>query len=218
MRALVGIALLGACGSADVIPPSAQRPLPELHELVGNTTAKARSRMVPPEAFLRAYLVWFGGLSPQEVPKRAHGFNLFDSWPDYLAALGLPDYQIDVPRVTQSNTMMLATLGRLGEALCVRSVEHDLHARTAPEARVVFAFEPKPEPTLAEFAPRFDVLHRTFLGYPAELAPEGRIAKFFALYQQVAAHHAASRPLTPDETAWAAVCTALVQHPETELY
>ncbi len=209
---------LAACGSTDVIPPSPQRPLPERHEVVAGGVAKTRQRMVPPEAFLRAYLGWFGGLAPIDVMRRAHGFNLFDQWQDYLAALGLPDYHLDVPRVSQSNTMMLATLGRLGEALCVRAVEHDLRANIALTERVVFAFDPKESPTLADFTPRFDVLHRTFLGYPAELAPRGRIEHFFTLYQQIAANHSGSKPLTSDETAWAAICTALVQHPETELY
>jgi hypothetical protein len=113
---------------------------------------------------------------------------------------------------------MLATLGRLAEALCVRSVEHDLRHKLPVEARVLFAFESIAEPTRADFAPRFDVLHRTFLGYPAELAPAGRIERFFALYRQVAANHPAGRPLSGDEAGWAAVCTALVQHPETGLY
>ena len=145
---------------------------------------------------------------------------MFDAWDDYLAALGLPDYKIDLPRQTQSNTLMLATLGRLGEALCVRAAEHDLHQKQPLDQRVVFAFDvPKGAPTDDEFAARFDVLHRTFLGYPATLGPPDRVARFHALYAAVAARHAgAKQPLTPDESAWAAVCTALVQHPEAELY
>ncbi len=150
---------------------------------------------------------------------------MFDAWDDYLAALGLPDYRADLPRAQQSNTLMLATLGRLGEALCARGVEHDLHGgKPAPLAsRVVFAFEPtKAAPSDAELAERIDVLHRTFLGYPLALAPADRTAKLEALYRAVVAHHIAAKdkkaPLTPDETAWVAVCSALVQHPEAELY
>ena len=172
--------------------------------------------MVPPEAYLRAYLGWFGGLVPLDVQQRARPKQLFDAWDDYLAALGLPDYRTDLPRQTQSNTLMLATLGRLGEAMCVRAVEHDLHGKTPPaiDARVVFAFDSK-----AEFAIGFDVLHRTFLGYPAKLAPADRASRFQQLFTDVAKRHAgATNPLTADETAWAAVCTALVQHPEAELY
>lgn len=173
--------------------------------------------MVSPEVYLRAYLAWFGGLAPLDIQAKARPRGLFDAWDDYLAALGLPDYKTDVPRQTQSNTLMLATLGRLGEALCVRAAEHDLHAKTPLDQRVVFAFEAGPDDDLA-FATRFDVLHRLFLGYPAKLAPGDRVAKFHALYQDVAARHTAKGPLTSDETAWVAVCTALVQHPEAELY
>jgi hypothetical protein len=88
---------------------------------------------------------------------------------------------------------------------------------------VVFAFEvTKAAPTHAEFAARFDVLHRTFLGYPAELAPADRVSRFYAFYNKIVAAHAPIKKpppvLTADETAWGAVCTALVQHPEVELY
>jgi hypothetical protein len=183
-----------------------------------DATPKQQRRMVPAEAFLRAYLTWFGGLAPLEVQKRAATGNLFDAWTDYLAVLGLPDYAHDFPRVTQSNTMMLATVGRLAEALCVRAAEHDLHANAPIDKRIIFAFDVPPHPTLAQFAVGFDVLHRTFLSYPAELAPPGRLGRFFSLYQQVVAYHSSSTRLSPDETAWVAVCTALVMHPETELY
>lgn len=218
MRAALILAL-AACGPAEVIAPGAAQPLPPAHEVVVDTTPKARPRMMPSEVYLRAYLEWFGGLAPLDVQNRARGRGLFDAWDDYLAALGLPDYKIDLPRQTQTNTLMLSAFGRLGEALCVRAVEHDLHGKKTPLAdRVIFAFEPTAKPpTEAEFAPRFDVLHRTFLGYPAELAPAERTAKFFALHQAVAKRHAKG-PLTADETGWAAVCTALVQHPETGLY
>jgi hypothetical protein len=210
---------LAACGPADVLAPGPAQPLPPAHEIVVDTTPKARPRMMPPEVYLRAYLRWFGGLAPLDVQARARGRGLFDAWDDYLAALGLPDYRIDLPRQTQSNTLMVSAFGRLGEALCLRAVEHDLHIKKTPLAeRVIFAFEPtRQPPTAAEFTPRFDVLHRTFLGYPAALAPAERTPRFFALHEAVAARHAKG-PLTGDETGWAAVCTALVQHPETGLY
>jgi hypothetical protein len=180
-------------------------------------SAAQRAEMVPAEAMLRAYLSWFGGLTPEQVVQRAHGGNRFDAWSYYLAALGLPDYHVDAPRVAQSNTVMLAALGRVGEALCAHAAEHDLHDHAPPAARAVFAFEPVAGPTRDQFAAGFDVLHRTFLGYPAHLAPADRVDRFDALYRQVAAHHPRGR-LTADETAWVAVCTALVQHPEAELY
>ena len=175
--------------------------------------------MVAPEVYLRAYLTWFGGLAPLEVQQKARPKALFDAWDDYLAALGLPDYTIDLPRQTQSNTLMRATLGRLGEALCIRAAEQDLHRKTAPAARIVYAFEATAAPSDAQLATGLDVLHRTFLGYPLRLAPADRTAKLSALYRSVAQRHAgAKQPLTADETAWAAVCTALVEHPEAELY
>jgi hypothetical protein len=216
--AVIAIALATACDLPDAIEPSAPTALPPGHTVLLDQTPKQRRQMVPAEVLLRAYLTWFGGLVPSEVVQRAHGGNLFDQWQYYVAALGLPDYHVDAPRVSQSNTVMLAALGRLGEALCVRSAEHDLGARTRPEARVVFAFEPVDRPTRAQFATGFDVLHLTFLGYPASLAPADRVDRYYALFQQVAARHQDSRHLSADETGWAAVCTALVQHPEAELY
>jgi len=213
------VILVCACGQRpDLIEPSDTQPLPAPTESTLDQSLKTRRRMVPPEVFLRAYLTWFGGLAPLEVVKRARGNDLFEQWVDYLVALGLPDYQLDTPRVTQSNPIMLAAIGRLGEALCVRSAEHDLHAHTPLEQRVVFAFDPMSEPSLPEFASRFDVLHRTFLGYPANLAPAGRVDRFFALHRQVAANHASNPKLSPDELGWVAVCTALVEHPEAGLY
>ena len=202
--------LLVACG-ASTVAPSKPAPLPAAHEVALDTTPKEKKRMLPPEVYLRAYLGWFGGLAPLDVQARARPKGLFDAWEDYLAALGLPDYKIDLPRQTQSNTLMLATLGRLGEVLCVRAAEHDLHAHQQPA--VVFAFDPR-----ADFAVGFDVLHQTFLGYPVRLAPADRVQKFQKLFDDVRARHKAKNPLSPDETAWAAVCAALVQHPEAELY
>ena len=210
--------VLAAC-AAGRVAPSAPEPLPAHEERAIDTTPKEHRRMLPPEAYLRAYLGWFGGLAPLAVQQRARPRGMFDSWGDYLAALGLPDYKLDLPRQTQSNTLMLATLGRLGEALCVRAAEHDLHGKTPAAARVVFTFDAVASPDEAQFAARFDVLHRTFLGYPARLAPAARVPRYYALYRRVAAQHAGRKqPLGPDETAWAAVCAALVQHPEAVLY
>jgi hypothetical protein len=218
MRRLA-LALLAACAAPTHLAPSAPAPLPAATTTAIDTTPKEQRRMVPPEAYLRAYLAWFGGLAPLDAQQRAKPKGMFDTWDDYLAALGLPDYKLDLPRQGQTNALMLATLGRLGEALCARAAERDLHAKSALAARVVFAFEPVVSPDDAQFAERFDVLHRTFLGYPARLAPPERIPRFRALYRAVAARHAgAKQPLDADEAAWAAVCSALVQHPEAELY
>jgi len=220
-RARAALVLLAACAAPGPLAPSAPQPLPTHTETMIDTTPKERRRMVSPEVYLRAYLTWFGGLAPLDVEARARPRAQFDHWDDYLAALGLPDYKIDLPRQIQSNTLMLATLGRLGETLCVRAAERDLHGKPPPavDARVVYAFEVVAAPSQADFAARFDVLHRTFLGYPARLAPADRVSRFYGLYQAVAQRHAGAKgSLTADETAWAAVCTALVTHPEAELY
>ena len=206
----LALLFLIACGPPAALSGTATK-LPAVQQLAVDTTPKERRRMMPPEVYLRAYLGWFGGLVPLDVQQRARPKGLFDAWDDYLAALGLPEYKTDLPRQTQSNTLMLATLGRLGEALCVRAAEHDLHQNAQP--RVLYKFDS------ADFAARFDVLHRRFLGYPARLAPPDRIARFEALYRSVAERHGGKKqPLTADETAWAAVCAGLVQHPEAEFY
>ena len=216
-RLAIALVLAAACGRPDAISPGAPTEMPARHEVVLDRAPKQRRQMLPAEVILRAYLAWFGGLLPEEVFQRAHGSNLFDHWEYYLPALGLPDYHVDAPRVSQSNTVMLAALGRLGEALCVRSVEHDLRERTPLDARVVFAFEPIGNPTRSQFAVGFDVLHMTFLGYPSNLAPAERIDRYYALFRKVAERHH-DRRLSPDQAGWAAVCAGLVQHPEAELY
>lgn len=222
MRAWIAaacVAMVACGGHHESIEASRPVTLPTTSEQLIAPTASTHRRMVPPEVLLRAYLTWFGGLVPADVEKQARGRGLFDQWNAYLGALGLPDYHLNVPRVTQSNTIMLAAIGRLGEALCFRMAEHDLHQHTPVASRLIFAFEEKDHPSLDEFAQRFDVLHRTFLGYPATLAPAGRVGRFYSLYQQVAAaHEGAVEPLTADQTAWATICAALVQHPDAELY
>ena len=213
------LAVAAACAAPTQLAPSTSEPLPAHRTVAIDTTPKERRRMVPPEVYLRAYLGWFGGLAPLDVQQRAKPKNMFDTWDDYLAALGLPDYKLDLPRQDQTNTLMLATFGRLGEALCVRAAEHDLHARTAAAARVVFTFEPVAAPDVTQFTERLDVLHRLFLGYPVRLAPADRVPRYYALFKHVSERHAGKQqPLDPDETAWAAICAALVQHPEAELY
>jgi len=72
------------------------------------------------------------------------------------------------------------------------------------------------------FAAPFDVLHRTFLGYPASLAPTDRAARFLALYQDTVKRHAAADApksrLLPEQAGWATVCQGLIRHPEFQLY
>jgi hypothetical protein len=161
-------------------------------------------------------------LQAQKIARGNDGSALFDTWDDYLFELGLPDYRNELPRATQSNALMIATFERLGIALCDRSVEHDL--RGAPmELRAVFAFDP-PTGTLSEaqFTPLFDTLHRTFLGYPANLAPTDRTHRFYQLYSNIVSTHsmpdAGHFRFTPAEAGWAAVCYGLVRHPEFHVY
>lgn len=215
---LAALFIVAACATQGTIEASAPVPLPE-HAIVLMDAQNVRElrRMLPPEAYLRSYLVWFGGLAPKQIA--LHPGSLFDTWADYLSSLGLPDYRRDSPRQEQTNALMLATKGRLGEALCMRAAEHDLHARTPMSERVIFKFDLPPASDLATFTQRFDVLHRRFLGYPVRLAPAERSARFFELYRGIAERHAGEkRPLTAEELAWAGICTALVQHPEATLY
>jgi hypothetical protein len=219
VTAWLACAVLGACSGPATVSPSAPQPLTVNATPAVAGSARELRRMVPPEAYLRAYIVWFGGLAPKQIQTTAHPGALFDTWNDYLAALGLPEYKRDLPRQEQTNALMLATLGRLGEALCARAVEHDLAGRPAGGEHVVFKFDAAPALDQPAFTQRFDQLHRKFLGYPARLAPADRVPRFFALYRDVVARHAGeAKPLTAEQAGWAAVCTALIQHPEAELY
>jgi hypothetical protein len=199
------------------------------HDGVAQDTApKEGPRLVQVETYIRTYLSLFGGLAPLDAQQRLRGGSgqLFDTWSEYLAALGLPDHRTDIPRGAQANAMMVATFERLGIALCDRAVEYDLRGGTPrPVAeRLIFAFElTSAEPTDAQFAERFDVLHRTFLGYPAALAPPERLRRFLGLYRAVVARRAASdggasTRFSPTETGWATVCYGLIRHPEFHLY
>jgi hypothetical protein len=233
MRSLAAacLAALAACGApAERVAAGPSAPLPEHGVTVEDTAPKEDLRLVPPEVYMRTYLRLFGGLAPLDAQKRARGADgagLFDAWDDYVSALGFPDYRLDVPRLTQTNALMAATFERLGVALCDRALEHDLKAPKGAELpplseRLVFAFElPHGAMDQAAFASRFDVLHRTFLGYPASLAPPERTARFFQLYRDIVAGHTKADPrsrFTPDEAGWASVCYGLVRHPEFHLY
>jgi hypothetical protein len=227
----VALCILAACGApAERVVAGPSAPLPEHAVTEEDSAPKEDLRLVPPEVYMRTYLRLFGGLAPLDAQKRARGGDgagLFDAWDDYVSALGFPDYRQDVPRQTQTNALMAATFERLGIALCDRALEHDLQAPKGGQPpplneRLVFAFE-LPRGTVDEgaFAPRFDVLHRTFLGYPASLAPPERTARFFQLYRDIVAGHARTDPrsrFTPDEAGWASVCYGLVRHPEFHLY
>jgi hypothetical protein len=223
--------LVGCAGSPpETVAPGPKTALVAAGVLSEDTAPKEDLRLVPPEAYMRTYLQLFGGLAPLDAQKRARGGDgaqLFDTWDDYVSALGLPDYRFDIPRQTQTNALMVATFERLGVALCDRAVEHDLKAPKGgappPVAeRLVFAFDaPAGEVDANGFASRFDTLHRTFLGYPASLAPPQRVARFYRLYEDIVAGHAKADPksrFSPSEAGWAAVCYGLVRHPEFHLY
>jgi hypothetical protein len=227
----VAASLVTACATpAQQVFPGPKTALPSHGVLAEDVAPKEDLRMVPPEAYMRTYITLFGGLAPLDVQKRARGADggqLFDTWDDYVSALGFPDYRLDIPRQSQTNALMVATFERLGVALCDRAVEHDLKVpkggeQPALKDRVVFAFDlPKGALDAGAFAPRFDVLHRTFLGYPSALAPPQRVARFFQLYRDIASNHAKVDPksrFSPDEAGWAAVCYGLVRHPEFHLY
>ena len=230
-RLLVLFTALAGAGCA-AAPPVLVAPIPagalEPTSVGAQDTApKEDLRLVPPEVTMRTYLRLFGSLAPLDFQKDARGRDggsLFDTWDDYVAALGFPDHRLDVPRQTQTNALMVATFERIGVALCDRALEHDWKGSSPRpvEERVIFAFDPpKGNVSLAAFASPFDVLHRTFLGYPASLAPAERSQRFYALFESIAKGHAKAAPksrFTPDEAGWAAVCYGLVRHPEFHLY
>src|SRR6185312_13647600 len=182
------VALLACAHPPEVVYPGPKQAVAPAGVVAEDTAPKEDLRLVPPEVYMRTYMQLFGALAPGDVQKRARGGDgnaLFDSWDDYVSALGFPDYRLDIPRQTQTNALMVATFERLGVALCDRAVEHDLKAPKggSPPAigqRAIFAFDvPRGELDAQEFATRFDVLHRTFLGYPASLAPPQRGARFY---------------------------------------
>ncbi len=225
----VTLALFAAslgCSKPDAtLPDGHPSILADAGRTTEDTSSKQAPRLLSQEAYIRSYMLLFGGLSPLETETAARGQDsgaLFGTWNDYTASLGLPEYTVDLPRMTQTNTLMLATFERMGVALCDRAVERDL--RTTPnEKQVVFAFDIPAAPLdAAGFATRFDSLHRTFLGYPARLAPASRGPAFFKLYgDTVAAAGAMGAPVSrfsPPEAGWAAVCYGLVRHPEFHLY
>jgi hypothetical protein len=216
---------LAACGGDAGTKSVPVKSIPGHDTLPEDTSPKQGPRLVPPEVYIKTYLSLFGGLSPIEVQAAAQATDktqLFDSWNDYLASLGLPDYRIDIPRATQTNALMLATFERLGVALCDRALERDLMQGGAGKPQLIFAFDAPDTLDEAGFGERFDVLHRTFLGYPAKLAPDDRVGRFFTLYNDTVARHAQKGApksrFTPAQAGWASVCYGLVRHPEFHLY
>lgn len=228
MRQILIGALLAllACKGADPnsVAPSEPDKVPAQDPVPQDNTRKESPRLVPAESYMRTYLMLFGGQSALQAQTqlRAGGGNLFDNWASYLGALGLPNYTLDLPRKGETNALMIATFERLGIALCDKAVEKDL--RGSPPVpvgkRLIFDFDVPAAPVdQAGFAARFDLLHRTFLSYPAALAPTDRTARFFKLYQDTAAQHDAKNSrFTPTQAGWAAVCYGLVRHPEFHLY
>jgi hypothetical protein len=188
-------------------------------------------RLVPAEALIHSYTAIFGDLVLPSVREKYDVGNRearYFGWQEHLSALGLPDYHRDLPRVTQTNTVMVAEFERLATELCDRAAGRDLVVRanpataskdSDPSAPRVFDFAPKPGPlSESEFRPRFDVLHRTFLGYPAELAPKERVEEFYALYTHVEERHRREKKARPDVAAWSSVCQGLARHPEFHHY
>jgi len=221
-RVLLGIsivALLAGCSKSASEPESQPAPLPPGHGVAQDTTPKEGPRLITAESYIRTYLTLFGGLSPMQAQLEARGSDgskLFDTWRDYLGTMGMPDYRYDTPRVSQTNTLMVATFERAGVALCDRALEHD----RAVKPRLIYDFDMPAKLDAAAFAPRFDVVHRTFLNYPAQLAPTDRTNRFWKLYQDTAAAHAkvTGSRFSPAEAGWAAVCYGLIRHPEFHLY
>ena len=223
--ALVGMLFLaGACKNDTIEGGLANVPGHE--SLAQDNTHKESPRLMPAESYMRSYLRIFGGLSPLQAQTAlaAGGDKLFDSWSNYLAAMGLPNYTLDLPRGGQTNALMVATFERLGIALCDKALLSDWSTTVpvAVERRMVYGFDaPKDITDKAAFTAALDVLHRTFLGYPVRLAPTDRVETYYALFNKVSSTHTtdpkASR-FTANQAAWAAMCYGLVRHPEFQLY
>lgn len=218
-------ALLAACTQrpATSRAPGAPEVLPGHGDTRVDTSPKEDPRLLPAESYVRSYLAIFGELAPMEAQRalKQTKSGLFDAWTDYLSALGFPDYRVDLPRGSQTNTLMIASFERLGIALCDAALVRD-QSQTDPAKRAVFDFDlPADEApsTLAQdrFALLFDRLHRLFLGYPAALAPTDRTSRFFGLYRKTVNGHGRTS-FKPNEAGWAAICYGLIQHPEFYLY
>lgn len=221
LAAIVSITACFGTRSPEMVPAVPVASLPGHDKVVVDTTPKEAQRLVPPEAYVRTYLQLFGGLAPLAVQKKAKGAEgnqLFDTWNDYLATLGFPDDKNDLPRAQQTNALMIATFERLGAALCDRAVENDLKGKKPMSERVVFAFDGTSVKDVVEFGARFDILHKTFLGYPASLAPSTRVARFYTLFKDTVARHTEKGKLSPEEAGWGVVCQGLIRHPEFQLY
>lgn len=229
----LALAALGGAGCNSAPPEATVKvtTIPGHDGLPEDTTVKEAPRLIHAEAYMRTYLTLFGGLAPltpiqaQVAARGQDGSALFDTWNDYLMALGFPDYKNDIPRQGQTNAVMVAAFERVGVALCDRALENDLKGMPATpvDKRLIFAFDPPAgAPDQAAFTAGFDVLHRTFLGYPVALAPTDRVTRFFKLYNDVVtAHSAAGAPKTrfsATEAGWAAMCYGLIRHPEFHLY
>jgi hypothetical protein len=227
---MLSLALCAACetgsGPSGNVNPNpgntpGKDPVPQ------DSSQKEPPRLAPAEAYIRSYLMLFGDLSPLQAQTAlaAGGSQLFDSWSAYLGSLGLPTYATDFPRGTQTNALMMATFERLGIALCDKAVEMDIQANKPMEQRLIFTFDTPEKLDLAGFTTRFDALHRTFLSYPASMAPTDRTKRFYDLYQGITAGREkngvppiANRFKKPAEVGWAAVCYGLIRHPEFHLY
>ena len=219
-----GLLILAACKDDTIEGGLANVPGHE--NLAQDNTHKESPRLMAAECYMRSYLRIFGALTPLQAQTQlaAGGDALFDSWNNYLAAMGLPNYTLDLPRGNQTNALMVATFERLGIALCDKALLKDWSTTTpVPLAqRAVYAFDaPKDLTDKTAFSAAFDVLHRTFLGYPVKPAPTNRVDTYCELFNKITATHTtdpkASR-FTANQAAWAAMCYGLVRHPEFQLY
>lgn len=237
LAALLAPALLSCRSAPPEIVHAQEAPSPVVQAAPRESFIPREPRLIPAETLIRSYTAIFGDILPPEIRKNYASANAkapYFGWEQYLSALGLPDYTRDLPRTQQSNTIMVAAFEQLAIFLCDRAALRDLGPNKpkplSPELEglvqfkspPVFDFSAKPGPiTLDEFRPRFDVLHRTFLGYPAALAPPERVEEFHALYTKVEERHRTDKKLggLPSHLAgWSAVCQGLARHPEFHHY
>ena len=174
---------------------------------------------------MRSYLQLFGGLAPLDAQTALRGNNgLFDTWRDYLAALGMPDYTLEIARNPQTNSLMIATFERMGVALCDRAVEKELQADTRRRRRHSERSSLSSRPQRSRRRP----IHRA-LRHPSSdfsrLSGQARQKPIACpLLQDLHRHRGRPRGqgrsqilFTPPLAGWATVCYGLVRHPSSTL-
>ena len=100
---LAGLLALTACKDpvdGNQVMPGGLAAVPGHDTVAQDNTHKEAPRLMAAESYMRSYLRLFGGLTALQAQRdlTSNSGQLFDAWSNYLAALGLPNYAIDLPR------------------------------------------------------------------------------------------------------------------------